>query len=706
MSAPSEIRTLPRRTARLIFRHHLENGALVSARMALVVFAAWLVLGEALAVYAAIGALCLSVADQPIALASRIRVLVAGIAAGGTIMLLVGLSSGNAAALGAVVLGVSLYFALALAFGRQMITLGVSGILAMIITMAIPAPDPATAFERCGLFLSGGLTYAALALATGLILGDRVRAMALNEVLLALAGYLRARADLYDPGVKRQKALAGVIERHGALMERLQTARDLIFTGRPTAHRRRWIHAMLAALDLYEAVLSSDSDWETLREAPDTRALSQLSALSRALADDVEELGLSIAAPAADEPEGAALRHPDLMAALDAALARMKEDGQAEGAATLAPTRTKMARALRRAERLAEALRLPPGQTPDLPDVALAAFVQPPFSWRETLRGHLAPRSPSGRYAIRLTLAMMTGYAITVALPGYVHGGWILLTVALIMRASYAVTRQRRNDRLVGTLLGCAAAAVLIPVLPHWATVGVVILGLGIVNAFATTNYRVASFAASLLALMLLQYLEPQTYFVAERLLDTLIGAGLSMTFARVLPSWERNDIPRLVTQLAEADRTFADQALRLAPEDQTYRLARKAALDRFTALATTVRRLSSEPDRENRRFVALNELLAADYLLASDLASVHAMIQARGEELDPAAATPLLEEVREGVVRSLSSAGPRPPTETLRRRGWFELHDPSALTALRRRLLHIEHSAQRLAAQVDRLGG
>ena len=98
------------------------------------------------------------------------------------------------------------------------------------------------------------------------------------------------------------------------------------------------------------------------------------------------------------------------------------------------------------------------------------------------------------------------------------------------------------------------------------------------------------------MAVLLLHFLEPQTFYVVDRIADTLIGAALSAAFARVLPSWEWNDIPRLASALLAADRTFAAEALTITPDDQAYRLARKRALDSFTTLATTTRRLSSEP--------------------------------------------------------------------------------------------------------------
>ena len=699
--APSDAaRDLPRRTARLLFRHHVENGISVSLCLAAVALLAGATAGLDSGVLAAIGAMCVSIVDQPAPLPTKLRMFAAALLAGSLISLLAGLTGGRPLPMAGVVTLTSLGFAFATAFGRPALMLAITGVLALIIGMAIPAGNPATAVHHAALFFAGGAAYAALAMAAAWGLDDRNRRMFLNEALLAFAAYLRARAKLYDRRVAKPSALANVIERHGALMERLQAARDTIFTGRQTAKRRQWITGMLALLDLYEAVLSSDADWEALRATPDHRAPGLIGALSRAVADDLEKVALGLIAPGGDVP---ACQHADLMAALDAALARFAGEGRAESMAALESTRVKLGRAMRRTRLLAEALLDSGDSAPTLPAVALAAFVQPPTPCLATLRAHMTLTSPVTRYAIRLTLAMLAGYAVTVAFPNYVHGGWILLTVALIMRASFAITRQRRNDRLFGTLAGCAVAAVLIPLLPPDAVIAIIIVGVGLAHAYATVNYKITSFAASLMALLLMHFIEPQTFFVADRIIDTVVGAALSVVFARVLPSWEWNDVPRLVSALLASDRAFAEQALTVSADDQPYRLARKQALDRFTALATTARRLSSEPHHDDREFMSLNELLAANYLFASDLASVQGLLRARAGEVDNEAASTLLNETRARVMQNMTATGTAPPPETLRRRGWLELRDAGTLTVLRRRLLHIEHASQRLAAQAQR---
>ena len=685
---------LPRRAARLFFRHHIENGLAVAVCLAIVGVVTGVLFGLETAVLVSTGALCVSVVDQPGPLPGKLPVFLVTIVATSAISLLAGFAGGSVWQLAAVIAAMSAGFALATAYGRTALVFGIAGVLSLVLGMAVPLGSPAAVLRHGALFAAGATGYATLALIGARLFDDRNRRMFLNEALLAFARYLYVRARLYDPAMPMPTALRDVIEAHGALMEQLQTARNAIFIGRPNSQRRRWIGGMLALLDIYEAVLASDADWETLRQAASGEVLAHFAALTRDLAHDMEGLALALVVPTAAVPSN---RHVAALKAFDAVFAA---NPPTEARTSLRTTRDAIAVAVRHVQLLAHIVAGSADRATALPDANLTAFVQTADTRLATLRGHLTPTSPVMRYAIRLTLAMLVGYALTVAMPRYVHGGWILLTIALIMRANFAVTRQRRNDRIVGTLIGCAAAAVLVPLLPPMASLAVIILVAGLAHAFATVNYRVASFGASVMALLLIHQLDPTEFLLADRVVDTLIGAGLSVAFSYLLPSWEWRDVPRLVGRLIDADRVFAAEALAPAPVDQRYRLARKRALDNFTVVATTTRRLSSEPGVRQRQLISLNALLGANYMLASDLASVQGLLRARGREIKPDDARTVLEATR---TRTLDLLTLKPETlpalGRLRRRGWTEMPASHALAFLGRRLRHIERAAQRTAA-------
>jgi uncharacterized membrane protein YccC len=225
-----------------------------------------------------------------------------------------------------------------------------------------------------------------------------------------------------------------------------------------------------------------------------------------------------------------------------------------------------------------------------------------------------------------------------------------------------------------------------------------VVISVGISHAFGAVNYRVTAVGASISALLLLHFMYPSVHpLFFERIVDTLIGAALATAFSFLLPSWERRNVPVLVGNLIKNDLAFAEQALTRDPVEQAYRLSRRNALDAVSALSMATRRLLDEPGADKRSLAALNELLGANYLLASDLASVRIALLARAREYKADEADEVLSAARSIVLDTLATEDmtrtERP--DHLRRRGLSDLENTAALPFLRRRLLHVERAAR-----------
>jgi len=94
----------------------------------------------------------------------------------------------------------------------------------------------------------------------------------------------------------------------------------------------------------------------------------------------------------------------------------------------------------------------------------------------------------------------------------------------------------------------------------------------------------------------------------------------------------------------------------------------------------------------------ALTELLGANYLLTSDLASMPVLVRLHGNELDPGAADEV-EAARHRVMTMLSgNAAPEEVSVPPPRDGLGGAQPSTAMGLLRRRLAHIEHAAEKVA--------
>jgi uncharacterized membrane protein YccC len=689
----------PRRLALAVFRVHIENGLSVGLGIGLTAIFVGGAFGFMAAVAAAMGALAVSVSDQPDPLRQKPWILGFALALVMFFTALASYASPHPIAFIAATAFTGLFTGLISVYGKRALSLSMTAVLAFVFAMGQHFAASADVLNHLLLTALGAALYALYAGVFAWLFDDRVRRLLLAEAMRAFAAYLRAKAAIYNPDMEGSAAFHALIEAYAALVDRLQAARDAVFARRGHPIQLKRIDTLIALLDGFETMLSSDADFELLRRSHRREIKWRINALILHIAEEVEGLTLALRRRHAHVTPR---MHQDECDALAEAV-KTANEAAPEDAATdhaFAVTASKLRLADSYAGALAIALddATPPSRL--AAELDLNAFRAPVPHGLNLLLGQLDLRAPALRFAIRLTLAMTAGLGLTLIFPHFAHANWVLLTIALIMRANYSVTSRRRWDRVTGTLIGCAIAVALIYTLPPNLLLASIVLAVGVSHAYVNIRYRITAIGASVSSLLLLHFSAPTDHpQFLERIIDTLIGAGLSWAFSFLLPYWERDNLPGIVRGLLAADTGFAKEALRLTFPRQPYRLARKKAMDSVAQLSGAIRRLADEPDIKRRALAALTELLGANYLLTSDLASMPVLVRLRGNELDPGAADEV-EAVRQRVMAVLSAdAAPVdvsvPPPH---RDGLAGAEASMAMGLLRRRLAHIEHAAEKVA--------
>jgi uncharacterized membrane protein YccC len=651
------------RLLKLLFGQHILNGLAVSAGVGVVTATAAVTFGFTAGMACGSGAICVSIGDQPSPMAVKARTLPIGWA------LAIGASTAAALAVdypwaeGIVVVAFGILAGILLGWGRWAIPLSILTMLAIVFTLGMPIAGTAAALRYEALFAMGGTAYLGVALAVTRLLDASARRLAVGECLREFAAYLRTVANLYEETTDRTTAYVRVIEQQAALADHLQTARGLVFSGRRSPVSRCLAGALVVLLDSLDALVSANADRAPKRlvEAPSPLA-SRIAGLARLVAGDLERLAIDLLTG----QTGLAL--PDREEALTMVFAEAAAIGQRPGtdprlARAARMTRSRFSWATRQLQRLPAVLAGPDHADAVLDGVDVDAFVPPHSAALSLLTRHLHLSAPVFRHAIRLGLSLGTGYALIRLVPGLSHGNWILLTIAVILRASYSVTRQRRKDRLEGTLIGCVITGGLLWIAPPPVLLGVMLLAVGTAQAFGRVHYGVTSTAACVMALLSLHFLDPvEAPPVLARLLDTGIGVAIAYVFSRILPRWEHQDVPQLVAALLRNTAVYADRCLRWETPPQAYRLARKSLIESLAALSESAARMKGEPDRVRALWPHYGRLLAASYVTAAQIVTVRLVIRNRAKDLDPKDSAALLEATRAAVARLLDDSLPLPP--------------------------------------------
>ena len=685
---------------RVVLGRQFASGVVAAAGLLLFAWIGAALGGAALALPLGSGALTVGFADQPGPPAAKLRELGFTCAASTLAFALVWASDAWPWSQLIVVPLLGFAGGMVALWGKRALPISFSVLFITVVTLGATPPASASTWGAgVALFGAGGAAYIGWALALGAALRARTRRVALAELLDALAAYRewQARSWLSDADDSTPRGMA-LLE---ATNDALQSARDLVLREARDASEVIDVRMLLELLDLFEAALAAQTDVGVLRAAFDgTPIPDHIAAGSRRSADALHALARALRqAGASARPADAAPWHA--VAAAAQALRAAHDTAALRQACTALDSQLHTQRAIdTRVDRLGQlhdARASAADAAPIIGDVE--SFVSPLRYPPRQLLGHLRLRSPILRHALRLALAFAAALLLARAVfATQSHDYWILLTIAVILRPNFSVTRQRLKDRLIGTLLGCLAVALLLPLAPPlWLQLALLAVAMVLTRTFATTHYRYAALAASVMALLLVRLLDDGAQaLIAQRLLDTAVGGALAWGCSYLLPNWESHDVPRLLDALLRAQRAYA--AAVLAPQagaEDAFRVPRKQLFDTLAALGGAHARMLEEPARRRAALPLLGELMQHGYLLGAHLATLRVLRAQRQRRLGAAQIEAMMAPVRDAVAQRLDPAlAPPAPTPAA----------PAAADPLQRRLNLVVAAAARARRLADEL--
>jgi len=464
--------------------------------------------------------------------------------------------------------------------------------------------------------LAGAAWYGLLSLIWSALAPQRAVRHALARLFESLGGLIDAKAALFEPvhGLDRDALEVEFSKRNLRTVEALTGARialiDRIGRRQPRGRSAARLAMFFVAQDIHERISSSHYPYDELAEAlyhSDLMfrfgRLLRLQAIAcRERADAIRRVAplKSIALPRAaldDLREAMAYRRrsdlPD--EAIDDALSALMAN----------------------MERLQAAIE-DEGSLPQDMDTSLQG--NEPSSLKDAIgriRLRLNRRSMHFRHAVRLSVGMLGGYLLMLALHP-THGYWILLTTLFVCQPSYGSTRRRLVQRVLGTTAGLVAGWAMLRLLPggDWRLPVLVATGAGFF-AFRLRRYALATAVITLFVLLCFDRVGAGYDAIGPRLLDTLLGAVIAAVAIRfVLPDWR---VRRLEDVVADALLAYGRYLQRIAAQyrdgkndDLAYRIARRDAHAAQAAVAGNVTELLAEPGHPRERGERALRLLTA----------------------------------------------------------------------------------------------
>ncbi len=243
-------------------------------------------------------------------------------------------------------------------------------------------------------------------------------------------------------------------------------------------------------------------------------------------------------------------------------------------------------------------------------------------------------QSPIFRHALRLTIAILFSYVFGFFI-GIKNPYWIVLTLIVIMRPNYGLTKQRSFNRVIGTLIGAAVAGIIILLTQNVFVYAILaIISLTFAFALVQQSYKIAATFITLHIVFLYALLEPNAFEIIKfRVLDTFIGATIALAANYLLwPSWEFMNLQKVLQEVLQKNKEYLRATQNLYHTKKVtqigYKIPRKEAFLAIGNLNAAFERMTQDPKSKQKEYELIYELVTLNNTILSAIASLGSFIQ------------------------------------------------------------------------------
>ncbi len=642
---------------RFIYSHHLFSGIRRAAGTLLPVTILGGLFGwYATGLVATFGALCVAFIDQPGPHEHRGREMLGGTLLSTLTVAITSLASNYPLLLWIAVIGQCFAYSMLSVYGKRGGQIGFACLLLMTVTMheALSANE---VWMHTLTSFGGGLFYTVFSYSLSRAMNLREKEQALSVALFATSDYVAQRANMYSLDLDLDESYRKLITCQSNMTDKQQAARDMVLRGlsgkiRPDQPKRIMLwNLFVDTIDILDTLVATRTDYSLLRsKLGESDILIFMRDALYKMSVDLDRIALAVSRERAASPRNSVKAE---LRAIEFEIDQMARNGYSQREPDVYNLCIEILRRLRHSANLVQRMivstdlnkKSEPIQ-PTVLDQSLSQFLSREKYRPGMITSNLRLDSPICRYALRVTLAAATAMTVWTLIPALApQGYWILLTVLIIMKPGFALTRQRNGWRLFGTLIGCVVALGALYSTDNntWLFVAMVastIIG----GSLLQLNYMMASVFNTNAVLLAFHFVDPTaTTIITDRALDTLIGSVISFACSYFLPWWEAQFMPSLARAAINANREYLRAGLHyvetlqknkndpqnsdIQRADVAWRLARKNVYVALGNFAEAFYRMMLEPRARQWHVIEFNNLMIQAHMLASQINAVtHAL--------------------------------------------------------------------------------
>ena len=496
--------------------------------------------------------------------------------------------------------------------------------------------------EHAALILAGGLFYLIISLLFHYIRPHRYIELQIAECIKLTAKYLKLRGDLWI--LQADKKL--IIEKQLHLQVELNTIhqniREVLIRSSTTTgssnQNRKMLLVFISLVEILEIALATAFDHDKLHQKFDNhpKVLLTYQGLAYNLAASLKKLSKSVKKRTTYISKYNLIN--DLKALQYSIIDYENDLGKIPASEGVFMLTTMLQYAEKQVEKIKiiERAFTIKSNSQDFKglDKDLEKFLTPQYYQLSTLTRNLSFSSTIFRHSLRLTITLMLGFVIGIFLP-FQNVYWILLTIIVILRPTYGLTKERSFQRIIGTIIGGLIAFGILYVIKDNLIISILsIICMVLGFTFTQINYKVSATFVTMYVVFIYGILTPNiSDLVQYRILDTVVGAILAFLANHFLwPSWEFLNIPNHLEKSIKSNQDYLKEISTFYNKKGTistsYRLARKNAFIEIGNLMASFQRMSQEPKSKQKQLPQVYKLAVLNHSLLSSLASLGTYIQ------------------------------------------------------------------------------
>lgn len=574
-----------------------------------------------------LGALCVSIADNPGPVVhKRNGMLFCNLFVFLTAVL-TSLINWSPILVGLEILVLCFFYSMFSVYGNRASSIGTAALIVMILTIDEDVVAQAGIWKHAFYILSGGMWYTLLSISLSQIRPYRLAQQALGECIREVAVFVKIKADFYDLTTDHDDNYKKLIEQQVIINQHQDNVRELLFKSRlmvkeSTSTGRLLILVFVDIVDLFEQTMATHYDYQAIRNTyGKTNALKGFRDVIVKFSEELENLSYFIVSN--EKPER--LHHYKAeLETLKLSIDKVEEHNISN--LVLKKILINVRNMASRVRKIYSYF-----ENPQLSGVSIRStedlkkFVSHQDFDLKILKENLTFESSMFRHSVRVALMCLIGYLVSKLFPFGHHSYWILLTILVILKPAFSLTKKRNVERLIGTLCGGVAGALILIFVTDQFTLFVFLLIFMVGTfSFQRLNYVVSVLFMTPYTLILFSFLGENNITIAqERIVDTFIGSFIALAASFIiLPNWEYYNLRNFMREALVANYHYllkvADELAGRSLDITSYKLVRKDVYVSSANLGSAFQRMQSEPkskqqnNKEIHKFVVLNHILSS----------------------------------------------------------------------------------------------